>query len=78
MQAVARTENPQAAKSLNETINAAKEFVAPLVSQFLRNEAKAKLVRNTLDSLKVATAGNELQIKLEVAQSDLSTLVNGI
>jgi hypothetical protein len=78
MQAVARTENPQAAKDLTETINAAKEFVAPLVSQFLRNQAKAKLVRNTLDSLKVATAGNELQIKLEVAQSDLSTLVNGI
>ena len=78
MQAVARTDNEQAAKSLNDTINAAKEFVAPLVSQFLRNEAKAKLVRNTLDSLKVATAGNELQIRLEVAQSDLSTLVNGI
>lgn len=78
MQAVARTDNEQAAKSLYGTINAAKEFAAPLVSQFLRNEAKAKLVRNTLDSLKVATAGNELQIRLEVAQSDLSTLVNGI
>lgn len=77
MVAVARTENAQAAQGLNETIAAAKEFVSPLVSQFLRNEAKAKLVRNTLDSLKVTTAGNELQIKFEVAQSDLSTLVNG-
>lgn len=77
MMAVARTENAQAAQSLNNTIASAKEFVAPLVSQFLRNEAKAKLVRNTLDSLKVTTAGNELQIKFEVAQSDLSTLVNG-
>jgi hypothetical protein len=47
------------------------------VGQFLRNEAKAKLVRNTLDSLKVTTAGNELQIRLEVAQSDLTTLVGG-
>jgi hypothetical protein len=78
MQAIARTENPQAAKSLNDTIAAAKEFAAPLVSQFLRNDAKAKMVRNTLDSLKVTTAGNELQIRLEVAQSDLSTLVSGI
>jgi hypothetical protein len=78
MQAIARTENPQAAKSLNDTIAAAKEFAAPLVSQFLRNEAKAKMLRNTLDSLKVTTAGNELQIRLEVAQSDISTLVSGI
>jgi hypothetical protein len=77
MQAVARTENPQAAKSLNDTITGAKEFISPLVGQFLRNEAKAKLVRNTLDSLKVTTAGNELQIRLEVAQSDLTTLVGG-
>jgi hypothetical protein len=77
MQAVARTDNAQSAQSLNETIAAAKEFISPLVSQFLRNEAKAKLLRNTLDSLKVTTAGNELQLKLEVAQSDLSTLVGG-
>jgi hypothetical protein len=77
MQAVARTDNAQAAQSLNDTITGAKEFISPLVSQFLRNEAKAKLVRNTLDSLKVTTAGNELQIRLEVAQSDLTTLVGG-
>jgi hypothetical protein len=78
MQAVARTDNAQSAQSLNDTISAAKEFVTPLISQFLRNDAKAKLVRNTLDSLKVTTAGNELQIRLEVAQSDLTTLVSGI
>ncbi|HEX8176110.1 MAG TPA: hypothetical protein VF543_13400 [Pyrinomonadaceae bacterium] len=77
MQAVARTENAGAAKSLNDTITGAKEFISPLVSQFMRNEAKAKLVRNTLDSLKVSTAGNELQLRLEVAQSDLATLVGG-
>lgn len=77
MQAVARTENAQSAKSLNDTITGAKEFISPLVGQFLRNEAKAKLVRNTLESLKVSTTGNELQIRLEVAQSDLATLVGG-
>ncbi len=78
MQATARTESAQAAKGLNDTLLAAKEVVAPLVSQFLRNEAKARFVRNALDSLKVAATGNELQIQLEVAQSDLSTLVSGI
>ncbi|MBD0369490.1 MAG: hypothetical protein ICV60_01445 [Pyrinomonadaceae bacterium] len=77
VQATARTENAQAAQGLNDTIAGAKEFISPLISQFLRNAAKAKLVRNTLDSLKVTTAGNELQIRLEVAQSDLSTLVTG-
>jgi hypothetical protein len=77
MQAVARTEDAQSAKSLNDTITGAKEFISPLVSQFMRNEAKAKLLRNALDSLKVSTAGNELQLRLEVAQSDLATLVGG-
>ena len=78
MQAVARTENAQAAQSLNDTISGLKEFVAPLVSQFMRNEAKAKLLSNALNSLKVVTTGNELQLRLEVAQSDLTTLVSGI
>lgn len=78
MQAVARTETPQAAQSLNDMINGLKDLVSPLVAQIVRGDAKIKLVRNALDSLKVTTAGNELQIKLEVAQSDLSTLVSGI
>lgn len=78
MQATARTENPQAAKSLNDTITGLKEFVSPLVGQFMRNEAKAKLVSNALNGLKVTTTGNELQLRLEVAQSDLNTLVSGI
>jgi hypothetical protein len=77
MQAVARTDNAQAAQGLNDTITGAKELIAPMVSQLLRNSAKAKLVRNTLDSLKVTTNGSELQIRFEVAQSDLSTLVGG-
>ncbi|HKS26477.1 MAG TPA: hypothetical protein VJS44_01595 [Pyrinomonadaceae bacterium] len=77
MQAVARTENAAAAKSLNDTITGAKEFISPLVGQFMKDAAKAKLISNTLDSLKVSTAGNELQLKLEVAQSDLATLVGG-
>lgn len=77
MQATARTETPQSAQSLNDTIAAAKDLVSPLVGQFVRDAAKAKLVRNALDSLKVSTTGNELQIRLEVAQSDLSTLVSG-
>ncbi|MCA1557910.1 MAG: hypothetical protein LC731_05145 [Acidobacteria bacterium] len=77
MQAVARTDNPQSAKSLSDTISAAKDIVTPLMGQFLRNDAKAKLARNALESLKVTTAGNELQLRLEVAQSDLSTLISG-
>lgn len=77
MQATARTETAQSAQSLNDTIAAAKDLVSPLVGQFVRDAAKAKMVRNALDSLKVSTTGNELQLRLEVAQSDLSTLVSG-
>ena len=77
MLTVARTENADQAQSLNDTIAAAKQFAAVLASQISRDTDKGKLVKNALDSMKVTTTGNEVQIKLELAQTDIATLVRG-
>jgi hypothetical protein len=77
MLTVARTENADQAQSLNDTIAAAKQFAAVLASHVSRDTDKGKLVKNALDSMKVTTAGNEVQIKLELAQTDIATLVRG-
>lgn len=73
---VARTENAEQAKSLSDTIYALKQF-GPLVASRLSG-AKAKLAQNALDSLKVTSQGNELQLRLAVAQTDLNSLIGGM
>jgi hypothetical protein len=73
---IARTENADQAKGLSDTIYALKQF-APLISGRL-NGAKAKLAENALESLKVTSQGNELQIRLALAQTDLNTLMGGL
>jgi hypothetical protein len=77
MLTVARTENADQAQSLNDTIAAAKQFAAVLASHVSRDTDKGKLVKNALDNMKVTTTGNEVQIKLELAQTDIATLVRG-
>ncbi|HEV7857051.1 MAG TPA: hypothetical protein VGO91_00230 [Pyrinomonadaceae bacterium] len=72
---IARTENADQAKGLSDTIYALKQF-APLISGRLSG-AKAKLAENALESLKVTAQGNELQIRLALAQTDLNTLMGG-
>lgn len=73
---IARTENADQAKGLSDTIYALKQF-APLISGRL-NGAKGKLAENALESLKVTSQGNELQIRLALAQTDLNTLMGGM
>jgi hypothetical protein len=73
---IARTENADQAKGLSDTIYALKQF-APLISGRL-NGAKGKLAENALESLKVTAQGNELQIRLALAQTDLNTLMGGM
>ena len=70
---VARTETAEQAKSLSETISALKQF-APLLSGRVSG-AKGKLAQNALESLQVSAQGNELQLKIDLAQTDLSALM---
>jgi hypothetical protein len=73
---VARTENAEQAKGLSDTIAALKQF-GPLISARLSG-AKARLAQNALESLQVSAQGNELQLRLALAQTDLNTLMGGL
>ncbi len=73
MTVIARTSNAQQAKSLNDNLAAVKQF-APLLIAQLSGE-RAELARKATDSLKVTTQGNDVQVKIELAQTDVSTLL---
>jgi uncharacterized protein with beta-barrel porin domain len=77
MLTVARTENAEQAKNLSDTIAAAKQFASMFAAHVSRDSAKGKLVENALNGMKVTTQGNEVQIRLELAQADVATLVRG-
>jgi len=73
MMMVARTNKPEEAKNLGDSFAALKQFSGFIVAQLPAD--KGKLAQNVIDSLKVTTEGNDLQIRLEVAQTDIATLV---
>lgn len=70
---VARTEKPEQAQALNETLGALKQFGGMLVTQLPAETGK--LAQNALDSLKITSAGNETSISFELRQADISTLM---
>ncbi|HYE64547.1 MAG TPA: hypothetical protein VD966_03130, partial [Pyrinomonadaceae bacterium] len=74
--AVALTERPEQAQSLSDTLAALKQFGSVLAAQLPGD--KGKLAQNALENLRVTTQGNELQIRLELAQTDLAMLVRGL
>jgi hypothetical protein len=78
LQTVVRTENADQARSLSDTVSAAKELAGAFASQMSGSDDKGRLVKNALESLKVTTQGNEIQIRMELAQADITTLVRGL
>ncbi len=77
MMAVARTSSADQAQSLRDTIAAAKQLAGMLASHVSRSSDKGKLVENALNNMKVVIQGSEVQVKLELAQTDIATLVRG-
>ncbi|MDT4966556.1 MAG: hypothetical protein QOJ64_1293 [Acidobacteriota bacterium] len=73
MLSVARTEKPEQAQALSETIGTLKQFGAMIVSQL--PPATGKLAQTALDNLKVSSTGNEMSLRLEIAQADISALM---
>lgn len=73
LQMIARTEKPEQAQSLSDSFAALRQFSGFIVAQLPAD--KGKLAQNVIDSMKVTTAGSDLQIRLEVAQTDIATLV---
>jgi hypothetical protein len=70
---VAHTEKPEQAQSLNDSFAALKQFSGFIIAQLPAD--KAKLAQGVIDNLKVTTVGSDLQIRLEVAQTDVASLV---
>jgi hypothetical protein len=70
---IARTEKPDQAQALSETLGALKQFGGMLVTQL--PPETGKLAQSALDSLKIAAAGNETSISFELRQADISTLM---
>ena len=73
MTVIARTSTAGQAKSLNDNLAAVKQF-APLLIAQLSGE-RAELARKVSDSLRITTQGNDVQARIEVAQTDVATML---
>ena len=71
--AVARTDTPDEAKTLGDTLAALKQFGAMVIPQ-LPPETR-QIAQETLDSLKITANGNETALNLEISQANISTLM---
>lgn len=69
---IARTELPEQAQGLSETLSALKQFGAMAAGQLMGE--KKQLAQHALDSLQIGAQGNELSLQLEVAEADLTAL----
>lgn len=75
MQTVLRTETPDSARNLGDTLAALKQF-APLVSLRLRGP-QAKIAQTALENLQITNRNNEVELKGSLAEADLTTLLGG-
>ena len=73
MLTVLRTEDAASARTLTDTVEGLKQF-APFALSRMRGE-KAQLAQQLVDSTKVTTQGNEVQIKLDLADANVATLM---
>lgn len=72
--AIARTETPDEARTLSQTLAALKQFGAMVIPQL--PPGTGKIAQNALDNLKIESSGNETSLNLELSQADISTLMH--
>lgn len=70
---VARTDNPDAAKNLSDTVMGLKQLGVILVMRMA--PARKALAQSALDNLKITTRGNELEIRTQVAAANLASVI---
>jgi len=70
---VARTDNPDAARNLSDTITGLKQLGAIFVVQMA--QPRKALAQGALDNLKITTRGNELEIRTQVAAANLASVI---
>jgi hypothetical protein len=69
-----RTETPEQAHALSDTLAALKQFGAMVIPKLPPDTGK--IAQNALDSMKIASTGNEASLNLEVSQADITTLMH--
>jgi hypothetical protein len=74
LMSVARTEKPEQAKALSDTLDSLKQLGGLLISQL--PAATRKLAQTALENVKIASTGNEMSVRLELAQADISSLLS--
>ena len=70
---VARTDNPDAARNLSDTITGLKQLGAIFVVQM--TQPRKALAQGALDNLKITTRGNEIEIRTQVAAANLASVI---
>jgi len=70
---VARTGTPAEAKSVSETVTGLKQLGGIFIARM--QSPKKKVAQGALDSLKITTAGNEVQISTQLPTSDLAAFI---
>ncbi len=70
---IARTDNAEAAKNLNDTVTGLKQLGAILIVRMA--PARKALAQSALDNLKITTRGNELEIRTQVAAANLASVI---
>ncbi|CDM64246.1 hypothetical protein [Pyrinomonas methylaliphatogenes] len=72
----ARSQSPENAKYLGDTIVAVKQIGGALASQLPGN--RGRLAQIALNNLSIATQGDEVLLRLELAQTEMAELMRGL
>jgi len=70
---VARTDSPDSARNVGDTITGLKQLGGILVAQMA--PPRKGLAQNALDNLKITTRGTEVEIKTQVASASLASVI---
>jgi len=70
---VARTGSPAEAKGVSDTVTGLQQLGGILVARM--QPPKKNLAQSALDNLKIATVGNEVQIRTQLAAADLAAFI---
>jgi len=70
---VARTDSPDSAKNLSDTVTGLKQLGGILIMQMA--QPRKALAQSALDNLKITTRGTELEIRTQVAAASLASVI---
>ena len=73
MMVVARTDTPDSAKNLGDTVEGLRQLGSIFIMRL--TQPRKALAESALNNLKVTARGNELEIRTQVAAANLAALI---